>query len=253
MRVFRDTWLLLGRSVRSTLRNPTWVVIGLFQPVCYLLLFAPLLQPLSQVPGFPPGGALTVFTPGLMVLMALFGSISTSYGLLFELQTGVIERFRVTPVSRWALLLGLVLRDVLVVLVQMVLMSPVALLMGARINVVGFSLALALLAMLGVCLSSCACALALALKDSNSFAALVQTLITPVMFLSGILLPLTLAPPVLRTIGKFNPFAYAVDAARHLFMGNLADVSVAQGFGLMAGLMVLALLWGVRSFKRATA
>ena len=101
MRVFRDTWLLLGRSVRSTLRNPTWVGIGLFQPVCYLLLFAPLLQPLSQVPGFPPGGALTVFTPGLLVLMAIFGSISTSYGLLVELQTGVIERFRVTPVSRW--------------------------------------------------------------------------------------------------------------------------------------------------------
>lgn len=253
MRVIRDTWLLLGRSVRSTLRNPTWVVIGLFQPVCYLLLFAPLLQPLSQVPGFPPGGALTVFTPGLLVLMAIFGSISTSYGLLLELQTGVIERFRVTPVSRWALLLGLVLRDVLFLLVQMVLMSLVALLLGAHINFGGFLLALALLATLGICLSSCACALALALKDANSFAALLQTLITPVMFLSGILLPLTLAPPVLRTIGRFNPFAYAVDAARHLFMGNLTDVSVAQGFGLMAGLMILALLWGVRSFRRATA
>ena len=110
-----------------------------------------------------------------------------------------------------------------------------------------------LLAMLGICLSSCACSLALALKDPNAFAALVQTLITPVMFLSGILLPLTLAPPVLRTIGMLNPFAYAVDAACHLFMGNLTDVSVVQGFGLMGGMMVLALLWGVRSFKRATA
>lgn len=48
-----------------------------------------------------------MFTPGLFVLMALFGSISTSYGLLMELQSGVIERFRVTPVSRWALLYGL--------------------------------------------------------------------------------------------------------------------------------------------------
>lgn len=143
----------------------------------------------------------------------------------------------------------MVLRDVLVVLVQMVLMSLVALLMGAHINVGGFLLTLALLAMLGVCLSSCTCALALALKDANAFAALLQTLITPVMFLSGILLPLTLAPPVLRTIRMFNPFAYAVDAARHLFMGNLTDVSAVQGFGFMGGLMVLALLWGVRSFR----
>jgi ABC-2 type transport system permease protein len=253
MKVARDTWLLLARSLRNTLRNPIWVIIGLFQPICYLLLFAPLLQPLSQVPGFPPGGALTVFTPGLLVLMALFGSISTSYGLLMELQTGVIERFRVTPVSRWALLLGMVLRDVLVVLVQMALMALIARLMGAQINAGGFALMLALLAMLGVCLSSCACALALVLKDMNAFAALLQTLLMPVTFLSGILLPLTLAPPVLQTIGRLNPFAYAVDAARHLFLGNLTDGSVVLGFGLMGGLMVLALLWGVRSFKRATA
>lgn len=253
MRVFRDSWLLLGRSLRSTLRNPTWMIIGLFQPICYLLLFAPLLQPLSRAPGFPPGGALTVFTPGLLVLMALFGSISTSYGLLIELQTGVIERFRVTPVSRWALLLGMALRDVLILLVQIALMSLVALLMGAHINIVGFLLALALLAMLGICLSSCACALALTLKDANAFAALLQTLITPVMILSGILLPLTLAPPVLRAIGIFNPLAYIVNATRRLFTGNLTDVSVAQGFALMAALMILALLWGVTSFRRATA
>jgi ABC-2 type transport system permease protein len=253
MKVLRDMWLLLGRSLRATLRNPTWVIIGLFQPVCYLLLFAPLLQPLSRVPGFPPGGALTVFTPGLLVLMALFGSISTSYGLLIELQTGVIERFRVTPVSRLALLLGMVLRDALVLLVQIGLMSLLALLLGARINAVGFLLTLALLAMLGICLSSCACALALTLKDANSLAALLQTLITPIMFLSGILLPLTLAPPLLQTVGLFNPFAYAVEAVRHLFLGNLADMSVAQGFALMGALMLLALLWGRQSFKRAAA
>jgi ABC-2 type transport system permease protein len=54
-------------------------------------------------------------------------------------------------------------------------------------------------------------------------------------------------------IGRVNPFAYAVDAARQLFLGNLANGSVVQGFVLMGALMVLALLWGVRAFKRATA
>jgi ABC-2 type transport system permease protein len=147
----------------------------------------------------------------------------------------------------------MVLRDALVLLVQIGLMSLLALLLGARINAVGFLLTLALLAMLGICLSSCACALALTLKDANSLAALLQTLITPIMFLSGILLPLTLAPPLLQTVGLFNPFAYAVEAVRHLFLGNLADMSVAQGFALMGALMLLALLWGRQSFKRAAA
>ncbi len=90
-------------------------------------------------------------------------------------------------------------------------------------------------------------------SDANSFAALLQTLLAPIMFLSGIMLPLTLAPPLLQTIGLINPFAYVVEAARHLFLGNLTDVSIVQGIALTAALMILALLWGVSAFKRAAA
>src|SRR5579875_500482 len=90
-------------------------------------------------------------------------------------------------------------------------------------------------------------------SDANSFAALLQTLLAPIMFLSGIMLPLTLAPPLLQTIGLINPFAYVVEAARHLFLGNLTDVSIVQGFVMMGVLMLLALLWGKQSFNGAAA
>jgi ABC-2 type transport system permease protein len=38
----RDSWLIFGSALRITLRNPAWVLIGLFQPICYMLLFGPL-------------------------------------------------------------------------------------------------------------------------------------------------------------------------------------------------------------------
>src|SRR5262249_416067 len=117
MSVLRDTWLVFRRYLAITLRNPAWVVIGLVQPVLYLVLFAPLLQSVAAVRGFPAGGAYNVFVPGLLVQLGLFGSAFVGFSLIAELRGGVVERLRVTPVSRLALLLGRALRDVVSLLV----------------------------------------------------------------------------------------------------------------------------------------
>ena len=53
MKTLRDTWLLFERSVSLTVRNPVWVVIGLVQPLYFLVLFGPLLEPLAGAPRLP--------------------------------------------------------------------------------------------------------------------------------------------------------------------------------------------------------
>ena len=97
MKLFGDFRHLFVRSVKGSLRNPVWLFIGLFQPALYLLLFAPLLGSLGKVPGFPPGGAFTVFTPGLLVMVALFGTAYAGFGLVDHIRSGVVERLLVTP------------------------------------------------------------------------------------------------------------------------------------------------------------
>ena len=251
MKMLHDTWLLFTRSIRLMLRNPVWAMLGLFQPLCYMFLFEPLLRPLSNVPGFPPGGALTVFTPGVLVMMAIFGTVFNGFGLIFDLQFGVIERLRATPISRWALVLGLLLRDVLVLLVQSCLVVLVALLSGIHINPAGLLLTLGLVTLLGLCLSSCSYALAILLRDANALSSSLNTLTLPALLLSGIMLPLTLAPPIIRNIALVNPFAYTVNAARLLFRGIIADGVVLEGFIITVVLAVLAMIWAVNSFKRA--
>ena len=254
MKLLHDSWLLFRWNMRATLRNPVWTIIGLFQPLCYLFLFAPLLNGISQVPGFPPGGALTVFTPGLMIMMGIFGTAFAGFELLAELRAGVIERLRVTPVSRLALLLGRVLRDVVILLFQSLLLVLIALPLGIHVSPVGLVFILILLILLGLCMTSCSYALALSLKDENSLSSLLTTLTLPIMLLSGITLPLTLAPPVLRTVAALNPFSYAVSAARTLFLnGNLADVTVIESFAIMGILTLLAIVWAERAFRHAAA
>jgi hypothetical protein len=64
IRRFLSTTGYVRANLRAVRRRPVWALVGLFQPICYLLLFGPLLGPPAGVPGFPPGGAWTVFTPG---------------------------------------------------------------------------------------------------------------------------------------------------------------------------------------------
>lgn len=253
MKILRDTALLFSRRMVATLREPVWVVTNLFAPLCYLALFAPLLDDLSGAPGFPSGGALEVFAPGLLVLLGLFGAAFAGFGLINELRTGLVERLRVTPASRLALLLGPVLVDVAVLLVQALLLVGVACLFGLRVSPVGLVVALVMLALVGLFLASCSYALALALENESALASILQFFTLPLLLLSGVLLPLSLAPDWLRAVATLNPLSYAVDCARALLEGDLASVDVWQGFAILAPLAALSVWWAARSFRRAMA
>jgi len=252
MRLFRDTWLIFERSMWLTLRNPVWVFIGLMQPILYLALFAPLLDPITSAPGFPPGGAFNVFVPGLLVQLAMFSTFS-GFGLIAELRAGVVERMRVTPISRLAMLLGRALRDVAILLVQAVLIIVCALPFGLTIEPGGFIVALFLLALLGLIMTTFSYSVALAVRSEDVLAPVVNAVFLPVLLLSGILLPMSLAPRWLQWVATFNPFSHAVAAMRDLFAGTVLSGTVALGVGLMLLLTLVSLVFAGRAFAQSQA
>jgi ABC-2 type transport system permease protein len=253
MKTVRDIWLVFLRYWGIFLRNPAWVAIGVLQPVLYLVLFAPLLKSIASVQGFPPGGAYNVFVPGLLIQLGMFGAAGVGFSLIAELRAGVVERFRVTPVSRLALLLGRAFRDILMLLMQATILIVLSLPFGLSIHFTGVLVVLALVGLLGLLMASISYACALWLKSGDSFAPLIFTATLPLLLLSGVLLPLTLAPNWLRAIAAANPLSYAVDAARAVFNDHLSDVSVEKGVLITAVLAVFAVMIAVRSFGRALA
>jgi len=253
MKLLRDIWLIFGRYFGIFLRNPAWVAIGVVQPALYLLLFAPLLRSVASVPGFPSGGPYNVFVPGLLVQLGMFGAAGVGFGLIAELRVGVVERLRVTPVSRLALLLGRALRDIVVLLIQAVILIVVALPFGLNIDLEGVLVVLGLVALIGLAIASIAYAAALWLRSEDSYAPLIFTATLPLLLLSGVLLPMSLAPEWLRVIASINPLAYAVDAARAVFNGQLDDLSVLKGVAIMSVLALISTVVAARQFGRAIA
>src|SRR3954469_25674729 len=159
MKLLRDTSLIFQRQMQLLLRNPVWIFVGVFQPVMYLLLFAPLLKPALQVK--TNAEAYEIFVPGLLVLLAIFGGLFQGFGLIAELRAGIIERSRVTPVSRVALLLGRSLRDVVSLLFQGILITVIALFFGFRVRLQDAVLAFLLLGAIALMLSAVSYAVAL--------------------------------------------------------------------------------------------
>lgn len=253
MRFFKEFRLLFIRSVKGSLRNPVWLFLGLFQPALYLLLFAPLLQGLGNVPGFPAGGAYAVFTPGLLVMIALYGTAYAGFGLVDQIRAGLVERLLVTPASRLAILLGYVMRDVAVLLIQSCVIIAIALPMGLRVSLPGLLITFSMMVLTGTLMASCSYALALILKREDTLASVLNTVATPLLLLSGITLPLTLAPKVIRAMASVNPFAYEVTASRSLFLGNFSDSAIKVGVLFLGSLAVLAFIWAARSFRKGTA
>jgi len=246
MKLLRDISLIFGRQMQLLLRNPVWIFVGVFQPVMYLLLFAPLLKPALGVR--TNAEAYEIFVPGLLVLLAIFGGLFQGFGLIAELRAGIIERSRVTPVSRIALLLGRSLRDVVSLIAQAVIITLLALVFDLRVFLGYLLLAFLMLALISLMTSAVSYGVALVVKSEDALAPLMNTVAQPVLLLSGILLPLTFAPGWLQGVADWNPFSWAVNGTRALFRGDLGADAVWQGLLIMAVLAVLAVVWASRKF-----
>ena len=251
MALFRDTGLIFLRSLQITLRNPVWIIFGLFQPLCFFLLFAPLLDKLVGNPGFGSDSALVIFTPGLLIMIALYGTAFVGFALIDDIRAGVIERFCVTPINRTALLLGRVLRDLCVLSVQATFLILLAWVLGLSATFFGVLLSYGLVLLVGFTISTASYSVALVLKSEDALAPMINFFLLPLQLLAGITLPLSLAPLWLQRIAFFNPFAHAVDATRLLFVGDYWNMTVFGGFVAMWLISVIALFFASRIFQKS--
>jgi len=252
MQLLRDTWLIFRRSIVLTIRQPAWLVFGVMQPVLYLVLFGPLVD--ASVRAANTGtNAFNWFLPGLLIQIALFGSAFVGFGLIAELRAGGIERMRVTPMSRSAMLLGRSLRDAVILVGQGILMMVLAIPFGLHIELAGALGTIGLLALIGLAMAPLSYTAGLVLKSEDALAPLVQAVALPMFLLSGILLPLALAPDWLRFLSSLNPLTHAADAARALFNADWGNPEIAIGVAVTAVLAVFAVWLGSRAFRRAAA
>ena len=157
-KLLRDSWLMFKSQFNVSKRNPVWVFIGLFQPICYMLLFAPLLKNLagSRVPA---GQARTIFYAGADGddgdLRRGFAGLASSVGCARDSSSVCVSRLS----AALAMIFGSLAVDGLLFMIQIALLVVVGLLLGFRPCVGGMALLAVLLFITGMtmaCFSYCA-------------------------------------------------------------------------------------------------
>jgi ABC-2 type transport system permease protein len=238
---------------RAWWRNPASAFFTFAFPLLFLVIFTALLGN-----GTTPFGAVEIRNSTYYVAaMAAFGVISATYtniaiSVSFQRDAGILKRLRGTPLPPWAYLFGRIVQGMFVggiLVVLTVAFGVVA--YGASIPT-GFSLVEFIATFLVGSLSFAAMALAVTTIIPNADAAppIVNATILPLLFLSGVFIPLGSDTPTwITVVGDVFPVKHFTDAMRESFLGNLTvggkdvftfqwwDLAVVAAWGLL-GLLV---------------
>jgi ABC-2 type transport system permease protein len=252
MKLARDTWLTFQYEAGLLLRNPFSLLITLVQPLTYLVFLTPFLLHADAASSY--GAAYEIYVPSLYGAMGVFSGMFAGFALLGAMRQGVIERFRVTPLSRVGLLLGRELMYVLLIGFQAVVVTIAAVILGLRVGFGDFLLALVLLAMMVLVSVSLSYALALWKPDETTLNYVINSVTQPVSLLAGVLLPLSIAPVWERDISLWNPFAWGTRSMRAVFAGHIIGNQVVwEAVIILVALAAGAVLVSSRLFRREIA
>ncbi len=251
MKLIRDTWLVFGHEVRLIRRYPGVMLFSLGQPLAYLFFFAPFLRVALRPEGITSyAAAYRLYIPGLYVAMSLFGGLASGYGLLQALRAGIIDRCRVTPVSRAALLIGRGMLHVVQVLTQAAVITIAALPFGLTVRPDGLLFSYFLLAAMVLFSATISYDIALTMRSEQGLGLAIGTVAQPVSLLAGVLIPLALAPLWIRDLAIANPYAWSANGMRALFAGRLGSNVVWESALIMAVLTVTILTLSTRLVDR---
>jgi hypothetical protein len=142
-------------------------------------------------------------------MTALFGTSMTGSNLQYELMTGSYERILATPLSRSSLMIGRALKEWAPLVVQGLLISVVCIPFGLVLYPLHVLFGFIILGIFGVGLGALSYSLALVSQNKEwIFWGVQQTLLFPLMILSGIMLPIEAGPEWMRVAGLFNPLTH---------------------------------------------
>jgi ABC-2 type transport system permease protein/oleandomycin transport system permease protein len=246
-----DSRIMLGRQVRKTLRRPMYVIYLFVQPVTFVLVFRYIFGGAIDTGGVP---YVDYLIPGIVVMTAIFGSLTTGLGLTEDIKAGVVDRLRSLPMSRAAVLVGRTGSDLAMNVLTLLVMVVVGVIVGFRPHAPAYDLALAFLLVLafGYAFSWISAWVGLSVKDPETAQSAGFIWVFPLVFASSAFVPTDSMPGVVRAFAGINPVTLVVDATRALTTGQGDALRPALGtLGWLAGLLLVFVPLAVRAFRRA--
>ncbi len=214
----RATVVVWQREMIRFRRDPARVLSSLAQPILFLFVLGTGLGSLVH------SGSVSFRTflfPGVLATSVLFTAVFSGISIVWDREFGFLREMMVAPVSSAAILLGKCLGGATVATLQSVVILALAGVVGVPYSPGMLLTLLVLLFLMAFMITALGLVLAARVKQVQTVMPMVQLVITPMMFLSGSLFPLSGLPGWLSVIIRLNPLTYAVEPVRAVVFAHL--------------------------------
>ena len=240
---FNDLLTMAGRSIRAMLREPEYLIPSILIPLFFFGVNVGSLETLGQSIG---AGDFKAFQLPVAIVLAVTG-ISRATSLVTDIQSGYFDRLLISPVNRFALLLGLMMADFVLVLALSILVVLFGLALGINFvtGIGGVAVFLLFSGLWGLVFTGFP--YAIALKTGSPAAVGASFLLFfPFSFLTTAYVPKEFLSGWLRTVAEYNPVTYLLDGLRSL-------ITVGWDFKTLTTMLLAISLVGLVSFSLAFA
>jgi ABC-2 type transport system permease protein len=191
-------------------------------PIMFLFIFGSGLRGSIGMMG---GGIdfVQFMYPGIMGMSVLMGSFMSGVSIVWDREFGFLKEVLVAPISRISVALGRTLGSATVATIQGIIILVLAPLIGVSISVWTVVALLPLMFLLAASMGSMGILLASRIKSTEAFQAIMQMLMFPMIFLSGVFFPMQELPGWMSVIVKINPASYGVTTIREVVLGTSPD------------------------------
>jgi ABC-2 type transport system permease protein len=220
------SYIMAKMEVVKLMHDPTELITRAVQPILWLGIFG---EALSKVRAIPTGNYtyLQFITPGILTQSVVFVAIFYGLSVIWERDTGILQKILVTPTPRLALVWGKMFSAGVRGLTQAVIIFIFAVILRINLNLNFFSiLGVILIVILGASFfTGLSMIIASIVKTRERFMGIGQVITLPLFFASNAIYPIGIMPEWLQLVAKVNPLSYMVDGLRALIVsGNLASL-----------------------------
>jgi ABC transporter DrrB family efflux protein len=247
-----DAWVLTWRNLTIWRRVPAYLVFTVIQPMIFTLLFRYVFGG-----AIPVGGGLSYvdfLLPGVIGQTAAFATMGTAIALAIEAQKGVIDRLRVMPIARSAVLVGRLAADAFRMLVTLFVIVGVGYAVGFRFHggVDGAVGMLALAELFGLSMCCVSLFIGLALRQEEAVQAFGMIWLFPLTFVSSAFVPVQTMPGWLEAFAVNQPITHVINAMRAFALGTPVGDNLWISLLWLGGIAAVFLPLSVRAYKRVS-
>lgn len=249
-RAVEDSLLITGRNLIRLKRNPIVIVAIAIFPMVFLLGFWIIGQKLFAEQGID---YLPYLLPIVNLQALYFAGLGSAIMLAKDIETGMMQRCRAMPISRVAVVAGLVLAYTVRGLLATMVLMAIATLLGFRFNggpIAALGYLILVLTFTATCITGYSI-LALKLRNPTLVDAVAIIPYTPLLLMSNGFSPTENFPAWLQPVVRYQPVSVTCDALRALVSGSEGSL-VLFGASLLwlGGLLIVLGIWSVRLYRR---